>query len=125
MKKSIYSIVISLLFFHLTGAQPTFKITLLDGTAKVQRSQKKSWENLSLGDEINDNDIVETFFQTKTAFQFGTDNTLILGSNTRALCNIKEVEEEKGKILDVNIPKFGKLAFLFGMVHLQSDGTAY
>ncbi len=106
MKKKVSSFIITFMLFHLVGAQPTFKITLLDGTAKVQRSQKKNWENLSLGDEINDNDIVETFFQTKTAFQFGADNTLILGSNTRALCNIKEVKLDKGTILDVNVTLF-------------------
>ncbi len=106
MNKIIATFILSFLLLQFADAQPTLKVTLLDGTAKVQRSQKKSWENLSLGDEINDNDIIETFFQTKTAFQFGVDNVLILGSNTRALCNIKEVQQDKYKVLDVNITLF-------------------
>ncbi len=113
----------AVLFFciiQLTNSQPTFKITLIDGTAKVQRSQKKSWENIALGDEIDDNDIIETFFQTKTVLQFGAENVLILGSNTRALCNVKEVQQDKYKVLDVNITLFSGGA----LVKIISDSRA-
>ena len=37
---------------HIGLAQPTFKIFSIEGTAKVQRSQKKTWDNVKIGDEI-------------------------------------------------------------------------
>ncbi len=91
---------------QLTFAQSSFKITLLDGTAKAQRAQKKSWESTYLGDEINDNDIVETYFQTRVVLHYGVDNSIILGSNTRCLFNIKEVPHGDLKIINVNLTLF-------------------
>ena len=91
---------------QLTFAQPSFKITLLDGTAKAQRAQKKTWESTYLGDDINDNDIVETYFQTKVVFHYGVDNSIILGSNTRCLFNIKEIPQGDLKIINVNLTLF-------------------
>lgn len=106
MVKNPLIYLVLLFSIHLTLAQPSFKITLLEGTAKAQRAQKKSWESTYLGDEINDNDIVETYFQTKVVFHYGVDNSIILGSNTRCLFNIKEVPQGDVKIINVNLTLF-------------------
>ena len=75
-------IVLLLLFtFEAIFAQPVFQVTLLEGTANVQRSNKKDWESLSLGDELYDNDIVETFFQTKIIMQYGEENAVVLSKD--------------------------------------------
>lgn len=106
MKTSKITALLFLFFLQVTIAQPTFQVTLLEGTANVQRSNKKSWESISLGDELYDNDIVETFFQTKIIMQYGDQNAVVLGSNTRALLNIKEREFQDRKRLDLNTTLF-------------------
>lgn len=106
MYKNILLYIAFFIFVQLTFAQPSFKITLLDGTAKIQKAQKKSWESTYLGDEIKDNDIVETYFQTRVILHYGVDNSIILGSNTRSLFNIKEVPHGDKKIINVNITLF-------------------
>jgi hypothetical protein len=67
-------------------SQAAFEITALEGTAKIQRSSKQKWEKLSVGSKIGDNDMVETFFQTKLTIAFGEKkNSVIIGSNSNAL----------------------------------------
>jgi hypothetical protein len=80
--------VIMLAYAFAARAQEQFKVTLLEGTAKVQRAQKRDWSKLSLGDQINDNDIVETFFQSRLIVEYGGGNMAILGPNTKALLNL-------------------------------------
>lgn len=106
MHKYILIFLIPFLFIQVTVAQPSFKIILMEGTTKAQRSQKKSWENISTGDKINDNDIVETYFRTKLILQYGVENVIILGSNTRGLFNIKEISKDDVKSNEVNITLF-------------------
>ena len=106
MFKNISLYFVFFIFVQSTFAQPTFEITLLDGTAKVQKAQNKSWESTYLGDEIKDNDIVETYFQTRAILHFGVDNSIILGSNTRSLFNINEIPYGDKKIINVNITLF-------------------
>lgn len=105
MFKFKYISLFFIVFCQTLAAQQTFKLTLLEGTAKIQRAGKKSWDNLTLNDEFNDNDIIETYFQTKATLQYGAANLIILGSNTRALLNIKENEDESDR-LDVNATVF-------------------
>jgi|GEM_PF-2013677 len=106
MQKHISVFSILLLWALFTSAQSLFTITQLDGTAKAQRSLKKNWESVYLSEEINDNDIIETYFQTKLVLQYGVDNSVILGSNTRCLLNIKERTDGENKIAEVNITLF-------------------
>ncbi len=75
------------LFSNSLHAQDNFKVSNLQGTAKIQRSQRKIWDPLSNGEQIADNDIVETHFQTKLTVTFGTGNIILLGSNSKALFN--------------------------------------
>ena len=106
MKTSKHTALLLLFFLQAIVAQQNFQVTLLEGTANVQRSNKKNWESLALGDELYDNDIVETFFQTKIIMQYGEENAVVLGSNTRALLNIKERELADKKRVDINTTLF-------------------
>ncbi|MBD3420034.1 MAG: hypothetical protein GF398_07965 [Chitinivibrionales bacterium] len=93
------------LFPALLAAQ--FDVTLLEGSAKIQRSQRKSWDDLQIGQQINDNDIVETNFQTKLTVQFGDGNIVILGSNSKLLLNISETESDGRPYQEVSLTLFG------------------
>ncbi|MBD3345700.1 MAG: hypothetical protein GF401_11625, partial [Chitinivibrionales bacterium] len=109
MNKS--NVTFNFLFFllcinGLLMGQQSFEITHLEGNAKVQRSQKRSWEELTLGKELYDNDIVETFFQTRLILSFGDNNILILGSNSKLLLNIVEKEENGQTVHDVSVTLF-------------------
>jgi hypothetical protein len=81
-----------------------FEVLSIEGSAKIQRSQKRIWEKIMVGDKIHDNDLVETFFQTKMLMRFGEKNLIILGSNTKALLNI--VSGEKKDASNVNLTVF-------------------
>lgn len=91
----------------------TFEIISLDGSAKVQRVQKKELENLSIGSQLHDNDIIECYFQTKCVLRFGKGNIVIVGSNTKLLLNIREKETSAGiKISDANLTLFSGACFV-------------
>jgi hypothetical protein len=100
----LFSVVF--LFLHVT-AQPAFEIISMDGQAKVQRAQKRSWEKLAVGSKIYDNDMVETFFQTKMIMRFSEVNVVILGSNSKTLMNIVSKEISGTQLLDVSFTLFG------------------
>jgi len=95
----------------VAAAEAVFEISQLQGRAKVQRAQKRTWEELSLGKKLHDNDIVESFFQTKLALSFGKGNIIILGSNSKLLLNIAEVESEGKTVSEVSITLFAGGAF--------------
>lgn len=100
-------ILFFLLLLSITAwAQPSFDIISLDGTARVQRSQKRAWEKLAIGGKLFDNDLVETFFQTKLIMQFGESNIVIIGSNSKALLNITPKTDGAKTRLDVSITVF-------------------
>jgi hypothetical protein len=84
----IYFFLLIAGFFIDSAVQPVFEVTSLEGTAKVQRASKQKWEKLYAGSKINDNDIVETFFQTKLTLRFGGTNMVIFGSNSKALLSL-------------------------------------
>ncbi len=93
--------------------QAAFDVISLDGSAKVQRSTKKEFEKVSLGSQIHDNDIVETYFQAKLVMQFGKGNVAILGSNSKALVNIREQKADNGSVSwEVNLTLFGGGCFV-------------
>lgn len=104
---------ISLFFFFIAGvfvtllsAQTSFDVMSITGTAKVQRSDKKTWEKISAGTRIFDNDLVETFFQTKLILTFGQNSMVILGSNSKALLNISK-RSAQDSLSIVNLTLFG------------------
>jgi hypothetical protein len=90
-----------------------FDVISLDGSAKVQRVQKKDWEKLVVGSQVTDNDIVETYFQAKIVLQFGRSNVAILGSNSKALLNIREQKGDTGAaVSEVNLTLFSGGCFV-------------
>lgn len=94
-------------------SQAVFDVISLDGGAKVQRVQKRDWEKLAVGSQVNDNDIIETYFQAKIVLQFGRGNVAILGSNSKALLNIRETKSDTGSaMLDVNLTLFSGGCFV-------------
>jgi hypothetical protein len=95
------------------ASQAVFDVIALEGSAKVQRMNQKEWEKLSTGSQLHDNDIVETFFQAKLVLQFGKGNVAILGSNSKALLNIREQKSEKGTTtFEVNLTLFSGGSFV-------------
>jgi hypothetical protein len=93
--------------------EAVFDVISLDGSAKVQRVQKKDWEKLVIGSQVNDNDIIETYFQAKIVLQFGRGNVAILGSNSKALVNIRELKPDSGASrLEVNLTLFSGGCFV-------------
>jgi hypothetical protein len=90
-----------------------FEVIALDGSAKAQRVQKKDWDKLSIGSQLHDNDIAESFFQTKCVLRFGKGNIVIIGSNSKVLLNIRERENVPGEVLsDVNLTLFSGACFV-------------
>jgi hypothetical protein len=91
----------------------TFEVIALDGSAKAQRVQKKEWDKLSIGSQLRDNDIIESFFQTKCVLRFGKGNIVIIGSNSKVLLNIRERESAPGSVFsDVNLTLFSGACFV-------------
>ncbi|MDD5675991.1 MAG: hypothetical protein PHC61_17605 [Chitinivibrionales bacterium] len=103
----LFCISVILCLTAVAAQQLGLEVISLDGEAKVQRSDKKNWMDLGLGLKVGDNDIVETMFQTKLVLAFGGANTIIIGSNSKALINIQERQALDKKILDVSVTLFG------------------
>ena len=90
----------------------TFDVISLEGSAKVQRVQKKEWEKIAIGSQLHDNDIVESFFLTKCVMRFGKGNIVIVGSNSKVLVNIRERRTSSGSMIsDVNLTLFSGACF--------------
>lgn len=108
-----------------TAAQPVFEVIALEGTAKVQRSSKQKWEKLDVGAKINDNDMVETFFQTKLSLQFGEKNLIIFGSNSKALLSIsvKEGGDKKNIVASLSLFNGGIYGALASKTHTSVFST--
>ncbi len=84
----------------------TFDVISLEGSAKVQRVQKKEWEKIAIGSQLHDNDIVESFFLTKCVMRFGKGNIVIVGSNSKVLVNIRERRTSSGSMtMDASSPR--------------------
>jgi hypothetical protein len=89
------------------AAQPAFEVLSLEGSAKVQRASKQKWDKLDVGSKINENDIVETYFQTKLTLRFGEANTAILGSNSKALFSMAKKDGADKNNAEAAISLFG------------------
>jgi hypothetical protein len=94
------------------AAEVWFDVVGLEGKAKIQRSQKRTWEELSLGRKVSDNDIVESFFQARIILIFAKSNVVILGPNSRLLVNISETEKDRNKIIDARLTLFSGGVFV-------------
>jgi hypothetical protein len=113
MKRTRICVAALLLFAVSVSRAQTFEVISLDGSAKVQRVQKKDLENLSIGSQLHDNDIIESYFQTKCVLRFGKGNIVIVGSNSKMLLNIREKETNPGIILsDANLTLFSGACFV-------------
>lgn len=100
--------ILLLIFFTTAAAQaPFFEVISIEGTAKVQHPQKREWDQITIGTRLFDNDLIETFFQTKLLLRFGDNNLIIVGSNTKALLNIALKEDVRGIITNVSLTLFG------------------
>jgi hypothetical protein len=114
-------VFVSMAVLALAGGafcEAVFDVISLDGSAKVQRVQKKEWEKLVVGSQVNDNDIVETYFQAKIVLQFGRSNVAILGSNSKALVNIREQKADTGAaVCEVNLTLFSGGCFVKAVSH--------
>ena len=110
MKKPLFTLLTFttvLLMAADAFSQKVFDVTALDGSAKVQHVGKKDWDKLSIGSQVRDNDMVETFLETRVAMQFGRINLVILGSNSKALVNIREPKTESDETgIKVNLTLF-------------------
>ncbi len=91
----------------LMAREESFTAVSVEGTARVQRSNQYKWEKIDSGDRIFDNDIIETFFQTKVVLKFGDGNFIVLGSNSKVLCNIALKSVENEKIAEAGFTLFG------------------
>jgi|WetSurMetagenome_2_1015567.scaffolds.fasta_scaffold02058_2 hypothetical protein len=82
-------------------------VATLDGSARVQHISKKNWVGIAAGARLGDNDMVETYFQSRLGLRFGSGNSAVLGPNARALFNIRNREDDNGApILEMNITLF-------------------
>ncbi|MBD3314268.1 MAG: hypothetical protein GF344_00645, partial [Chitinivibrionales bacterium] len=99
---------ICMIVLYGTGrGQSVFEVTQLKGSAKVQRPPKREWVSLSTDDELLDNDIVETFFKARLAMRYGERSAVVLGSNSKALLNIKTESVDGVTKRNLNLTLFG------------------
>lgn len=97
-----------LLFYTMAAAQGSFfEVISVEGSAKVQRAQKQQWNPITIGAKLSNNDLVETFIQTKLLLRFGDNNLVIVGSNTSVLFNIASQTDERGTVTDVTLTLYG------------------
>jgi len=94
----------------ICAAQSGLKVSFIEGTAKIQRAEKRSWDRLAIGDNVNDNDVLETFFQAKVVLACGVDNYLIFGSDSKALLNLDLSDARHG--VHVNVTLFSGGVFI-------------
>ena len=92
--------------YCLLHAQPAFEVNDLEGTAKVQRVQKQKWEKISVGTKLADNDIIETYFQTRISIKMADGTVVLFGSNSKALLNISYREISGRKTTNASFSLF-------------------
>ncbi|MCU0608426.1 MAG: hypothetical protein MUF22_01495 [Chitinispirillaceae bacterium] len=105
LRLSLLSVIIVSLQFAII-AQPVFEVENVDGTVKVQRMQKQKWAKVSPGQKLSDNDIVETFFQSRLVMRLGNDITVIFGSNSKALLSLSSTGGPKKDQAEANFSLF-------------------
>jgi hypothetical protein len=85
-------------------AQTDIAVFSLDGSAKIQHADRRSWGKLSKGDKITDNDIMETSFQSRLVLADPKNNSITLGPSSKMLINI--TKPYKGGASRLNITLF-------------------
>lgn len=105
--RTLFALTAIVVTYQSATAQNSFSILTIDGTARVQRANKRTWETLEQGAELSNNDLVETFFQTKLNLKFGANNMVIVGSNSKVLLNITEKNDNNRELSDVSLTLFG------------------
>ncbi|MBN2036580.1 MAG: hypothetical protein JW768_07535, partial [Chitinispirillaceae bacterium] len=108
----LFVVMTAFLFPTVSGAQSHFEVISLEGTAKVQRAQKQKWDKISKGDRIYDNDMIETFFQTKLILGHGNKNVVLFGSNSKALIAIAEKSGSEKKQNELSLSLFSGGCFI-------------
>jgi len=83
-------VLLVLLLCHMPLHAQVFTVVSAEGTVKRQPSGKKSWTDVVNAEEIANNDIIETQFDSRVRLEFGNRNLVILGPNSKALVNIRE-----------------------------------
>lgn len=100
--------LLTAIFTFLTMAQEPqegFTVAALEGTANVQHYEHYDWAPLSNGDNISNDDIIETDFQTKIRLQFA-ENVVVLGSNSKALINLNVNNSGDSDYVEIKLTLF-------------------
>ncbi len=73
-------------------AAETFTIVVqgIEGKATIQRSGRHSWEKVSTGRTVSDNDLVETDFNSRLTLKVSDGGSAIIGSDSKALIAISD-----------------------------------
>jgi hypothetical protein len=79
-------------FFPQLYAAETFTLVVqnIEGSANVQRSGKHSWQKVSAGRKLFDNDLVETDFNSRLTLKLPDGGSVMIGSDSRALIAIAD-----------------------------------
>lgn len=114
-----------IILYSIILAQPAFEVIDLEGTAKTQRVQKQKWEKLSVGTKLSDNDIIETYFQTKVSIRLADGTIVLFGSNSKALLNISSREVAGRKTTEASFSLFngGMLVKAINMAKISIFST--
>jgi len=99
------------LWMQAPGADLFLEVQSIEGKAKLQRAQKRTWEDIGRGRKIGTNDIIETYFQTKCVLVFDKTNVIILGSNSRVLFTLGEKDVGDKTVPDISVTLFAGGAF--------------
>ena len=81
----------SLYFAAVRGGNVlTIVVQGIEGKATIQRSGKHSWEKVSAGRKLSDNDLVETDFNSRLTLKLSDGGSAIIGSDSKTLIAISE-----------------------------------
>jgi hypothetical protein len=73
-------------------AAETFTLVVqnIEGNANVQGSGKHSWEKVSAGRKLSDNDLVETDFNSRLTLKLSDGGSAVIGSESRVLIAVSD-----------------------------------
>jgi hypothetical protein len=75
----------------------TLTVQTIEGKAQVQRSGRHSWEKLSTGRRLSDNDLIETDFNSRLTLKLSDGGSAIIGSDSRTLIAIVKKSRTGGE----------------------------
>jgi len=96
----LFPILIIFLIFTTVPLAADFVLSIkgIEGTVQIKREESRKWETLQKGDEIADNDQVQTSFKSKCELDLGNDNIVFLGANSRMLVNKVEKPDKSREV---------------------------